>query len=169
MTAKIIAICGHEDSGKSTSARFIASALERKGFTTKIISFATPLKELANVHMGVDKSDRDKLELFGLDVRRILGYNVFTNYTMREIEMSKYDYYIIDDLRYVNELENLHAVDYPTHILKTRTLTSPRSMDDTRLDELLTFMEVNNITTITLPDEYSDLYRFIEKFVELVR
>ena len=46
MTSKIIAICGHEGSGKSTAARFIASSLARKGYTTKVISFSEQLKEL---------------------------------------------------------------------------------------------------------------------------
>lgn len=172
MTAKIIVICGHEGSGKSTTARFIASALNRRGYTTKIISFASPLKELVNIHMNINKSDatgRNKLEEFGMDIRRLLGNDVFTNATFAEMRNGNYDYYIIDDLRYIHELISLHESEYLTYILKTRDIINPRSMDDTRLDELTTYMETNNVNVITLPDAYDEVYRFIEKFIELVR
>lgn len=168
MTSKVIAICGHEGSGKSTAARFIASALIRKGYTTKIISFSSPLKELCNEHLRVDKTNRRALEEFAMDARRILGNNVFTNVTFAEMRLGTYDYYIIDDLRYPHELSKLHDSDHLTYVLKTRSVNA-RETDDTRLDELLTFTEVNNIDIIQLPDDYEELYRFVEKFIELVR
>ncbi len=168
MTAKIIAICGHEGSGKSTAAKFIASSLARKGYTTKVISFSAPLKELCDSHLKIDKTNRRALEEFAMDARRILGNNVFTNVTFTEMRLGTYDYYIIDDLRYPHELSRLHDSEHLTYILKTRSIES-READDTRLDELLTFVEVNNIDIIQLPDNYEELYRFIEKFIELVR
>jgi ABC-type multidrug transport system ATPase subunit len=169
MTSKIIAICGHEGSGKSTSARYIASALSRRGHSVKIISFASPLKELCSVHLGVDKTNRRALEEFSMDIRRILGNDVFTKYTMSEIDSGLYEYYVIDDLRYINEVEALHASGYLTYILKARNIESAREMDDLRLDEILKLFDNNKIAIIDIPESYDNLYSFVEQFVELVR
>ena len=171
--SKIIAICGYEGSGKSTSASFIASALARNGHTVKIISFAAPIKELCKKYMKLDKSIdganwRRGIEIFSMDMRRMLGNDIFTKYTMNEIEHSLYDYYIIDDMRYASELEALHASAFATYILKTRTLEGVSNTDADRFNELMGFIETNKIDIIELPAVYDDIYGFVNKFVDLV-
>ena len=165
LTSKIIAICGHEHSGKSTTAKFIASALDRRGYSTKIISFSTPLKQICSTYFNVDKSNRNALEELAMDMRRILGNDIFTNATFSEIHLSNYDFYIIDDLRYSHEFIKLSESEYLVYLLKTRNIET-RDMDSARLEELLSHVDLDIVTF--LPEDYDHLYKYIEEFVELV-
>ena len=104
-----------------------------------------------------------------MDVRRLLGNDVFTTYTMLEIDSGLYEYYIIDDLRYINEVNALHASGYLTYILKARNIDNAREMDNLRLNEILKLFDDNKIAIIDIPESYDNLYSFVEQFVELVR
>ena len=103
-----IAISGRAAAGKSTLARELREALNRRA---EIISFAAPIKALVKHHHGLDKSDpggRDALIGLGDSLRRkdkdiwirpLLGH--------AELIRSRGLVPICDDLRFLREYEIL--------------------------------------------------------------
>jgi hypothetical protein len=81
MNTKIIAFSGRKQSGKSTSAEFTKSILEARNISTKIYSFADPLKQdicINILNLTYDQcygSDEDKNSLTNILWENIPGYN----------------------------------------------------------------------------------------------
>jgi len=110
-----IGISGKMRSGKGTAAAAVKARLEEYGYRPRILSLATPLKDL--VRHGLGREDREALQTFGTDIVRkgcqqYFGTEkIWVNYL---ISMSKFfteaaaaDTFICDDVRFVDEAETL--------------------------------------------------------------
>lgn len=165
----IIAIYGLEGSGKSTTARFLASALDRKGYSTKICSFAEPLKTIASQYLKIDKTNRNLLEEFAMDLRRLLGNDIFSNALNIMIKNTLYDVYIIDDIRYPHELNMLNSFG-KIFLLHTtsKNIETARDMDALRYLEFDDYIHKSEQMYINLPSNYDDLYSAVQNIAELI-
>ena len=95
-----IGICGQMCSGKTTIANYIVS----KDKSYYITSFAKKLKEIAKDLFGMENKDRKLLIDIGKKMREI-DKDVWVNYTIKE--NNNYQNIIIDDVRYLNEINKL--------------------------------------------------------------
>ena len=95
-----IAIAGKMCSGKSTISNKICVLDERY----KKYSFATKIKELAVELFNMNSKDRDLLISIGNKFRDI-DPDVWVNYVIKQSK--SYNYCVIDDVRYQNEVDIL--------------------------------------------------------------
>lgn len=112
---KVILVSGKAGSGKDYAANILCSLLEKMGKSYLVIHFADYLKMMCYLYFGWDgKKDepgRNLLQHIGNEVFRKFDQNFFAdivNKTISAISASlDYDYIIIPDLRYENELETI--------------------------------------------------------------
>jgi adenylate kinase family enzyme len=100
-----IAIIGKICSGKTT----IADYLVQINPEFKKLSFATKIKEIAIELFNEKNKNRLLLQQIGTKMREI-NVNVWVEYTINKSK--KYDYVVIDDLRYKNEYDLLKINNY---------------------------------------------------------
>lgn len=116
MDKKIIALTGTKTVGKTT----IAKAIQAWAINSKIVSFATPIKEML-WQMGVSyealngkekesiidplgKSARELMQSLGTEWgRQTVNENIWVFAMQKQIERMSEDIIIIDDLRFPNE------------------------------------------------------------------
>lgn len=130
MAPKIIALCGHMHSGKSTAAKYY----QTRGY--EVISFATPLKDVVKTAFGLTDNEianKDTpADIFGAQIapRKLLQYvgtelfqhNLHMPHIGRNIwalnlarRMEKHKKYVIDDMRFIHEYETIKKY-YPEMI-----------------------------------------------------
>jgi hypothetical protein len=116
MDKKIIALTGAKTVGKTT----IAKAVQAWAIDSKIVSFATPIKEML-WQMGIPyealngkdkeaiipelgKSSRELMQSLGTEWGRdLINRNIWVFAMQKQIERTKEEIIIIDDLRFENE------------------------------------------------------------------
>lgn len=109
---KIILISGKAENGKTTLANILKEKLEFYGNKVVITRYALYLKEIAKKYCAwdgnKDKDGRELLQKLGTDViRQKLNKPLFhVGRICEDIEITQdyYDYVIIDDVRYENEV-----------------------------------------------------------------
>lgn len=129
---KIIAFAGRKQSGKTTSAEFVANLFWKYG-DAKIYNFADPLKTLCIDILGLEYnqcygSDEDKnqlvncywdnkqltarevLQIVGTDMFRKMQNHVWSNATIRQILREQPNVAIIADCRFPNEVDAIKNV-----------------------------------------------------------
>ena len=99
MTIKI-AFMGKMCSGKTTICKYLQH-LEPRFI---ILSFAAKLKEIATELFDMKIKDRKLLQQIGANLRSI-DEDVFSKYLIKESK--KYEYVLVDDARYPNEINYL--------------------------------------------------------------
>lgn len=126
---KIIAFAGRKQSGKSSSANFVANEFEGNLLgKSKIYNFADPLKsmcieilglttnqcygedeeknELVNCYWeGKQLTAREVMQIVGTDMFRKMQHNVWADATIRKILKEKMDLALIADCRFPNEVD----------------------------------------------------------------
>ncbi len=109
---KIILISGKAEHGKTTLANILKEKLEEKGNKVVITRYALYLKEIAKKYCdwngNKDQVGRELLQKLGTEViRQKLNKPLFhVGRICEDIEITQdyYDYVIIDDVRYENEV-----------------------------------------------------------------
>lgn len=97
-----IAFSGKFTSGKSTAAKIVKELCPE----TKILSFATKLKEIGEEMYGMVGKDRKLLINIGIKMREI-DEDVWLNYVSNQFR--NFEYIVIDDLRFPNEYNKLKS------------------------------------------------------------
>lgn len=127
----IIAFAGRKQSGKTTSAEFVANLFKTASVgDCQIYNFADPLKTLCVDILGLEYrqcygSDEDKnelvncywdnhqltsrevLQIVGTDMFRRMQQNVWSDATIRKIYKDKPEMAIIADCRFPNEVDSV--------------------------------------------------------------
>ena len=95
-----VAILGKIASGKST----VAEMITRKYPGTIKLAIAAPIKRIAKTHFGMKKKDRRLLQIIG-NTGRIIDPFVWVNKVVSSLDNEAS--YVIDDVRFKNEVETL--------------------------------------------------------------
>ncbi len=111
---KIITISGQAGHGKDTSALFISGALEVVGNKSVLIThYADLLKYICKTYLKWDgnknEQGRTLLQYVGTDVVRNRNPNYWVDFMTFVLDLSKdkWDYVIIPDVRFPNEIDGL--------------------------------------------------------------
>lgn len=123
---KIIGLSGPKGVGKSTFASQMAFDFYRDGITeqVRIMSFATPLKQMLGciVHEDYIKQDKERiiphigvsarvcLQTLGTEWGRNLNPDIWVNLAKHRIEESADKIFIIDDVRFDNEAKMIREL-----------------------------------------------------------
>jgi len=158
----VVLISGRIGSGKSTLASYMNEYFVAEGYNSKVFNFAYSLKLIAKKVFGWDGEKDEKGRVFlqdlGKSVRK-LDPNYWVQNTQMVIENDKkypFDVIIIDDWRYLNEVDVL-AKDPINIVYKIRI-----SGDNEKADE----HESENSLPISNSDKYYFKFTRIEQGLE---
>jgi hypothetical protein len=160
---KIILISGKAENGKTTTANYMRLSLESKGYNVIVTRYAKYLKEVATDYCGwngiKDEYGRNLLQQLGTDIiRKKLNKPLFhVGRTCEDIEITQdyYDYVIIDDARYENEIY------YPKTMFGNKVVSirvNRINEDGSMWQSNLTDEQKNHISETSLDDFRFDYY-----------
>lgn len=162
--SKIYLIGGKAQNGKDTLAGFMKHEFERAGKKVLILHFADYLKYICKNYFGWDgtKSDEGRyiLQHVGTDLIRAKKPDFWITAVRELIEVlgEEYDYYLIPDTRFKNELSlNVSGMETKTIRVKRLDFISP-----------LTLEQQNHQSEIDLDYEYFHLRVYAGDLIELL-
>lgn len=125
---KVIAISGHAMNGKDTTANILAYKLREAGNRVVIAHYADLVKYICKTFFGwdgrKDKAGRTLLQYVGTDVVRSIYPAYWVDFIADMIGFfgDNWDYMIIPDTRFPNEIEDLQDRDIDvTHLRVVRS------------------------------------------------
>lgn len=133
---KVILISGKAEAGKTTTANIIKTLLEKHGKKVACIPYGQYVKDTAKMIWNwdgkKDKKGRELLQWWGTDVVRAQDPNFWVDSVIRLAKViDKYvDYLIVDDCRFLNEIEAWRAVKYVALDEATDALTNRQRFPD---------------------------------------
>ena len=116
---KIVAISGHAQHGKDTTAAILKDTLEQNGHRVLVAHFGDLVKYICTTFFAwdgkKDEKGRSLLQKIGTDVIRTRDCDFWMRFIRNVVEFfpDEWDYVIIPDARFPNEIEGLraHALD----------------------------------------------------------
>lgn len=98
--------------GKMCSGKTLATNYLRENLNCDVFNFADKLKYITSDLFGIAKKDRSLLQDVGIKMREI-DKDVWVNYVFRQFDSSVIEsvdsHYVIGDVRFVNEVDAVHA------------------------------------------------------------
>lgn len=98
-----VLVLGPMRAGKSTAASYLA---EEHGF--RRYSLADKLKQLHHTVTGNFEKDREWLQTVGASCRAVFGESFWCDRLIEQLKKEKPDCFVVDDVRYENELTSLY-------------------------------------------------------------
>ena len=155
---KVICISGKAQHGKTFTAEILKEMLEEQGHRVIKLAYGDYLKFVCQKHFGWDTQKNEKgrsiLQKVGTDLARKNNPMVWVNTVVETILAlsSEFEYFLIDDSRFKNEIDVFKERNIPSYSIRihrngfTSTLTdeqlkhpSETSLDDYLFDCYLTF------------------------------
>ena len=133
---KVILISGKAEAGKTTTANIIKTFLEECGKKVACIPYGQYVKDTAKLIWNwdgkKDKKGRELLQWWGTDIVRAQDPNFWVDSVVRLAKViDKYvDYLIVDDCRFINEIEAWRAIKYVALDSATDTLANRQRFSD---------------------------------------
>ena len=160
---KFICISGKARHGKDTTAAMIAEHFEKRGKSVLITHFADLLKYICKTFFAWDgdKNDRGRtlLQYVGTDCVRSYNPDFWVNFvtSIATVFPSEWDYVIVPDTRFKNELTRIKELFPATHIRVERL----------EFDNGLTEEQKGHQSEIELVDELPDIMLYNESLEQL--
>lgn len=183
MLLKIILIAGKALSGKDTVAKIIQEHLQKKKKTVVITHFADLLKYICKEYFnwnGVKNNfGRDLLQHIGTNVIREKNPDYWVDFLMEFLSMFKnqWDYVIIPDCRFPNEIDRWREENWKTIAVKINRLnfkpllTAEQQLhpSETSLDNYKDFDYIinSNNDLSSLAESVNEFIKFLEKIEEI--
>lgn len=133
---KVILISGKAEAGKTTTANIIKTFLEERGKKVACMSYGQYVKDTAKLIWNwdgkKDKKGRELLQWWGTDIVRVQDPNFWVDSVIRLAKVidKHVDYLIIDDCRFLNEIETWRTVKYVALDEATDALASRQRFSD---------------------------------------
>jgi len=159
----IILLCGSAQNGKSSTASILEEELKTRGHRPLRIAYGDYVKFVAKQYFGwsgkKDKVGRTILQQVGTEIFRSKDENFWTDTVIRycKVMSDEYDFAIIDDCRFPNEIERW--ADFKFKNVKTIKITRPN------FDNGLTEIQKRHASETAL-DEYAFDYEVIAENLE---
>lgn len=164
---QVVLISGKAEAGKTTAANMLKSFLESQGETVVIIPYGQYVKDTAKMIWGwngkKDEAGRQLLQWWGTDVVRQQDPSFWVDTVIRlaRVIQNRVDYLIVDDCRFVNEIQGWYGdvysnwrpftirVERPGHenalTPEQRIHPSEMDLDDYHFDVTLSATNVNEL------------------------
>jgi hypothetical protein len=143
-------IAGKAQAGKDTSAIIIKELLEKKGYRVCIVHYGDYLKYICKEYLGwngeKDEAGRSFIQYEGTEYVRARDFDFWTNvvYNFVKIYKDRFDYFLIPDTRFPNEIDVFKNNNFDTFTLKIIRKNYKNSLTD----------EQNNHMSETALDDY---------------
>lgn len=121
---RVILISGKAQHGKDTTAQYIRDRLTQDGRPTFIMHFADLLKYICKQYFGwngqKDREGRTLLQYIGTDVIRARDHDFWVDFVTRFLSCMEghWDFVIIPDTRFPNEVEGFAKAKFPHYHLR---------------------------------------------------
>lgn len=121
---KVICIAGKAQHGKTTVANYMKMSLEKRGNRVLITSYAGLVKYICKTFFGwngkKDDEGRKLLQKVGTDIVREKAPDYWVNFIIDMLRFfgDNWDYVILDDCRFPNEITKLLAAGYEVKYIK---------------------------------------------------
>lgn len=153
---KIILISGKAGHGKDSLAKMLSNQLEELGYKVSIDHFARYLKDMCKIYAGwngeKDEYGRKLLQEIGTDIIRykLELYDFHVNRICEDIKICQkyFDYVIIPDCRFPNEIE-LPKILFENQVISIR-------VNRTNYETNLTVEQQNHLSETALDDHKFD-------------
>ena len=160
---KVILISGKAGHGKDTTANYMKDALERRGNKVVITHYGDLVKYVCKAFFGwnglKDVNGRSLLQYVGTDIVRAKEENFWVSFVYKMVRFfqDKWDYVLIPDTRFPNEIDVFKNSEFDTvHVRVVRdcvggaSLTKEQSehSSETALDDCVPEYLVENTGTI---------------------
>jgi len=162
---QILLFSGHAQSGKSTVAFMVKDILESRGKKVLKIAYADLVKHICKQYFGwdgnKDEVGRTILQNIGTDIIRAKNPNYWVDFVINFVKLfeDEFDYVVIDDLRFISEIERWDTDD----IWDTLTIRITR---ENYISSLTDLQKIHS-SEVSL-DEYNfDYYIKAKDFLEL--
>ncbi len=115
---KVIAISGHAGAGKDTFAKLLAKMLETYCANVLIVHYADLLKFICKTYFGwngeKDEQGRKLLQSVGTDIIRKKDPDFWVDFVVKMLKLigHKWDYILIPDARFPNEIKRLRDAGF---------------------------------------------------------
>lgn len=173
---KIICISGKAESGKDTSANYLKLILENHGESVLVTHYGDLVKFICKEFFGwdgeKDVAGRQLLQFVGTDVVREQCPTYWADFIVSILEFfpTRWDYVIIPDCRFPNEISTMSDGGYKTYHLRVErpghiSKLTPEQLahpSETALDNTAADY------TITNNSDLSDLYTKLIQFTKEV-
>ncbi len=134
---RVITISGKAQHGKDTTAMFLKQALETDGYKVLIAHYADLLKYMCRQFFGLDGQKDNKgrhiLQYVGTDVIRKKRPDFWVDFLISVMDLfpDEWDYVLIPDCRFPNEIQCLKAAGLDTtHLcVRRKNFVSPLSAE----------------------------------------
>lgn len=118
-----ICVSGKARHGKDTTAEMIKETLSEEGYTVLVTHYADLLKYICKTFFGwngeKDEAGRTMLQYVGTNCIRNQDPDYWVDFVANVVRMfpDKWDFVIVSDVRFPNEIERLYDAGFPvTHI-----------------------------------------------------
>lgn len=174
---KIICISGKAQNGKDTTAGFLKDILKDKGNTVLVAHYGDLVKYVCRTFFGwngeKDEFGRSLLQRVGTDIVRNQRPDYWVNFVKDMIELfpDEWDYVLIPDSRFPNEVDCMRETGFETvHLRVIRTdFVSPLTEEqqnhpsETALDNIVPDFTILN--TGSLEDLKAKATDFVERIL----
>ena len=170
---KVIAVSGHAGSGKDTVGRMLETKLEADGASVQIMHYADLLKYICKSFFGwngeKDEAGRTLIQYVGTDVVRKNNPDYWVNFIADMLDFfgESWDYVVIPDTRFPNEIDHLIERGFDTvHVRVERPCFESSLTDEQKSHESETALDetIPNYY-ITNDGDINDLYTKVSKLV----
>lgn len=155
---RVITISGKARSGKDTTALLLKEALEKKGYRVLITHYADLLKFVCKEYFGwngeKDEEGRTLIQYVGTDIVRSRNPDYWVNFIIDMLKFfpGKWDYVLIPDCRFPNEIQRIGEEGFDVIHIRVRrectddTLTPAQRShsSETALDKTMPDMFIYN-------------------------
>lgn len=171
---KVVLISGKAQSGKDTSANILKEIMERDNKKVLIAHYADLLKYICKTFFdwdgNKDENGRTLLQKVGTDTIRKLNPDYWVNFLAEFISMfeNEWDYIIIPDTRFPNEIDLMKHYEYDVFSLRVNRIDFDSDLTDVQKEHLsetaLDYYDfdyvINTITGLSfLSNELEYMYR----------
>lgn len=174
---KILTVSGKAQRGKDTSASFIYEDLTARGYRVLLTHYADLLKWMCTAYFNwdgkKDEAGRTILQKVGTDVIRAQDPDFWVRWIVNLLKLfpNEWDYVIIPDCRFPNEIEVLKSnFDFVKHIRVIRpdfvsplTLEQQNHISETALDNYSYDVLLNNTSLDNLKNQIKELCDVLEE------
>lgn len=125
---KVICISGKAQHGKDTTATILREELETLGYSVIVTHYADLLKHICRMFFGwngkKDEAGRQILQYVGTDVVRKQRPDFWVDFIISVLELfnSEWDYVLIPDCRFPNEIDAMQNAGFNTTSLRITRL-----------------------------------------------
>lgn len=153
---QIVSISGKAQHGKDTAAQFLRDAMEREGKKVLIIHYGDLVKFTCTAFCGwdgkKDEAGRSMLQRVGTERVRSKDPDYWVNYVLFMINAlkssEKWDYVLIPDCRFPNEIHGIHLRVERPDFDNGLTEEQKQHPSETALDDYPTDLKIFNSGTL---------------------